>query len=76
MIEAASLARQPAGHAITGHPSAVSVLVRRDDWPWRDDFAPLDAPCNLPQGSHDAYTSRLLGYTYLGFTVTRAGTYV
>ncbi|GKS97006.1 hypothetical protein [Acidovorax sp. SUPP2825] len=67
--------RQPAGHAITGHPRAVSVLVGREDWPWRDDFAPLDAPCNLPQGSHDACVSPTLDCIYIGFTVSRDGTY-
>lgn len=67
--------RQPAGHAITGHPCAFSVLVRRDDWPWRDDFAPLDAPCLLPQGSHDAWANPTMACTYLGFTVARDGSY-
>lgn len=67
--------RQPAGQAITGHPRAFSVLVGREDWPWRDDFAPLDAPCNLPQGSHDAWTNSATGCVYLGFTVHRDGTY-
>ena len=64
---------QPAGHAITGHPRAFSVLVRRDDWPWQDDFAALDAPNLLPQGSHDAFDSPTLDCLYIGFTVHRAG---
>lgn len=66
---------QPAGHAITGSPRAVSVLVRREDWPYLDDFCPLDAPNNLPQGSHDAFASPTLGCMYIGFTVARDGTY-
>lgn len=66
---------QPSGHAISGHPRAVSVLVRRDDWPWLDDFAPLDAPNLLPQGSHDVFTGTVDGTPYIGFTVTRDGTY-
>ena len=64
---------QPAGHAITGHPRAFSVLPRRDDWPWQDDFAALDAPNLLPQGSHDAFDSPTLDCLYIGFTVHRAG---
>jgi hypothetical protein len=67
------LVRQPAGHAISGHPKAFSVLVMREDWPWRDDFAPLDAPQLLPQGSHDAWDNPAMGYVYLGFTTLRAG---
>lgn len=67
------LVRQSAGHAITGHPRAVSVLIRRADWPWCDDYAPLDAPSHLPQGSHDAFISPTLGCTYIGFTVPREG---
>ena len=74
-MSTAPLVRQPAGHAITGHPRAFSVLVGRQDWPWRDDFAPLDAPNLLPQGSHDAFHNAALGHTYIGFTTTREGAY-
>lgn len=70
---APDIVRQPAGHAISGHPKAISFLVMRQDWPWRDDFAPLDAPQLLPQGSHDAYINPKLGYVYIGFTAPRAG---
>ena len=73
MTAATTIVRQPAGHAISGHPSAVSFYVCRDDWPWRDDFAPLDAPNLLAQGSHDAFASPTLGYIYLGFTTPREG---
>lgn len=69
------IVRQPAGHAITGSPRAVSFLIRRDDWPYYDDYAPLDAPNELPQGSHDSYMRPTLGCVYLGFTVAREGTY-
>lgn len=67
------IVRQPAGHAISGHPQAVSTLVMREDWPWRDDFAPLDAPQLLPQGAHDAWCSAAMGTIYLGFTTARPG---
>lgn len=70
-----SIVHQPAGHAITGSPRAISVLIPRKDWPYLDDFAPLDAPDLLPQGSHDSFDSPTLGCMWLGFTVTREGTY-
>jgi hypothetical protein len=72
-LDTRGVVRQPAGHAISGHPRAFSVLVARDDWPWQDDFAPLDAPGLLPQGSHDAFDSGTLGCVYIGFTVHRPG---
>ncbi|GKT20037.1 hypothetical protein AVHY2522_24615 [Acidovorax sp. SUPP2522] len=75
MTSPSDIVKQPAGHAITGHPRALSVLVGREDWPWRDDFAPLDAPCNLPQGSHDAWANTTMNHIYIGFTVSRDGTY-
>lgn len=70
-----AIVKQPAGHAISGSPCAVSVLIRRKDWPFNDDFAPLDAPDLLPQGSHDSFESPTLGGVWLGFTRTREGAY-
>jgi hypothetical protein len=67
-MTATRIVRQPAGDAITGHPDAFSILPLRADWPWRDDFAPLDA-------TNDAFDSDTLDCTYIGFTSIRGGTY-
>lgn len=74
-MKAAQVIRLPAGQAISGHPRAVSVLVRREDWPWQDDFAPLDATPLIPQGSHDSYACKRRDAHVIGFAVIREGTW-